>query len=91
MLDTVSTVVIVLERLGVGNPLNEAKSQVIAFFGTGLVELVSEGTAGRSLLMLLVVLLTLTVSLSGSAFSRRPPTIHHTPDGFRCTLISSVL
>lgn len=40
--------------------------------------------------MLLLVLAMLAVSLSFSSRSRRPPTIHHMPEGLLSTLISSV-
>lgn len=51
--DIVSMVLIVEDRLGVGKPLNEEKSQDMDFFGVGLVlasdEATEGGTGGRSL------------------------------------------
>jgi hypothetical protein len=56
----VSTVLVVEDRLGTGKPLNEWKSQLMAFFGAGRGRDSDDayaGGGGRSLLMLLLVLL----------------------------------
>lgn len=92
IVDMVSTELIVEDRFGMGKPLNDEKSQDIAFLGVGRVEVASEdeegGTDGSSLFTLLPKLLILAVSLSFS--SRLLPTIHQMPDGLLLTLISSV-
>ena len=99
--DTVSTLLMVEDRRGMGKPLKWVKSQDMDFLGVGRVDPASEAVDGAtdvvgdvdgaSLLMTLPRLLILAVSLSLSESSRLPlPGIHQIPDGFVRTLISSV-